>query len=76
MFLTLRQLSRATVLIFHDPEFVECVSKDPANGGPAAWEACRQSWCADHVHDNHASIEYCFSDPVAVADDVDGVISA
>jgi hypothetical protein len=62
------------MLIFHDPEFVSCVSKDPAHGGPDAWEACRQSWCEVHVHDNHASIEYCFSSPVAVGDDVDGVI--
>ena len=65
---------RSTMLIFHDPEFVACVSKDPQNGGPAAWEACRQSWCESHVHDNHGSIEYCFSDPVAVGEDVDGVI--
>ena len=64
-----------SMLIFHDPGFIGCVSAAPKNGGPEAWQDCRIAWCKDHVHDNHGSIDFCFGAPPAVGDDVEGVIT-
>jgi hypothetical protein len=38
-------------LIFHDDEYVHCVSS--AGATPATWIDCKQNWCVSHAWQNH-----------------------